>query len=124
MAAEISFQVRLNGTKDRLTFDTGSLTGTADMASARTHESVQAIGFAAHEAIVINTDIATIGYAVIKNMDATNYVEVGLVVAATFYPFSKLLPSEVGLLPLAPSVTYYAKANVASVDLFVKVTSR
>ena len=81
--------------------------------------SVQEIGFAAHEQIVL-TDIGTAGYAYFRNTDTTNYVEVGVDVGATFYAFMKLKPGEAAVLRLATG-TIYAQANTAAVKLQSRV---
>lgn len=57
-------------------------------------------------------DVATAGYGFLKNIDATNYVEVGIVTGATFYPLLKLLPGEIAAVRFA-IIAIYAKANTA-----------
>jgi len=76
---------------------------------------VASIGFATHEAIVLQ-DVATCGWARFENLDATNYVELGVVVAATFYPFIKLKATEFCIIRLGSNAPY-AKANTAAVQL-------
>jgi hypothetical protein len=89
---------------------------TADMAGTHYSQNAQTIGFAAHEALEISTDVATAGVSYLKNLDATNYVEIGVVVSATFYPVIRLLPGE--SYPVRFSVlTLYAKAHTAAVVL-------
>lgn len=68
------------------------------------------------EQIVIPPEIATAGYAFFKNLDGTNYVEIGLYIASTFYPLIHLKPLEVAVLRLA-TTTFYAKAHTAAVNL-------
>lgn len=74
----------------------------------------QTIG-TSYEAIAIG-DVATAGVAVFKNLDATNYVEIGVEVSAAFYAFAKLKPGEAYPIRLA-SGTIFAKANTAPVSL-------
>ena len=76
--------------------------------------NVQTVGFAAHEAMELN-DVGTAGYCYAKNIDATNFVQLGLDVGGTFYPFGKLLPGEIALVRVAG--TWYAKADTAAVKL-------
>ena len=78
--------------------------------------NVQNIGHAAHEAVVIG-DIATLGWATFQNIDATNYVELGVDVGGTFYPMARLNAGESCVLRLAQGITLYAKANTAATRL-------
>ncbi len=65
--------------------------------------------------------LTAFGYAAFQNLDSTNYVTVGIVVAATYYPVMKLFPGEFAILRLVPAVSYYALANTAAVELFYRV---
>lgn len=76
----------------------------------------QTIGFAAHEALTI-TDITTLGVCFFWNRDATNYVELGVDVGATFYPFVRLNAGEYWPFRMAQGITPYAKADTAAVVL-------
>lgn len=67
------------------------------------------------------TNLATPGWAFLQNLDSTNYVDFGVQVAATFYPFLRLNPSECALLRLSPGVSLYGLANTASVKALIKV---
>lgn len=87
--------------------------------TARHSGNVQNIG-TTQEAVVVASDIATPGFASFVNLDATNYLEIGLVVSATFYPLAKLEPGEPAVFRLATG-TFYAKANTAACDLEVLI---
>lgn len=87
--------------------------------TARHAASVQAIG-TTYEAITIPSDIATPGWAVFTNTHATNYVELGIEVAAAFHAFVKLLPGESAQLRLGTTAPF-AKANTTAIDLEVTV---
>lgn len=76
---------------------------------------VASIGFAAHEAVPMG-DVSTAGWARLENLDSTNYVEIGVEVAATFYPFLKLKAGEFCVIRLGTNAPY-AKANTAAVQL-------
>lgn len=74
------------------------------------------IGTASHEALPV-VDVGTAGWAFFKNLDSTNYVEIGTDATGTFVPFLKLLAGESsGPIRLATSAPY-AKANTAAVKL-------
>lgn len=74
----------------------------------------QSIGFAAHEAIALG-DVSTAGYVYIRNIDGTNFVEIGVDGAGTFYPCVKLLAGEVALFRAGGVL--YAKADAAAVKI-------
>lgn len=77
---------------------------------------IQVIG-TAEEAVTVG-DLATPRWAYFRNLDATNYVEIGIVPELTFYPVIKLLAGDPPvLLKIADSVTLYARANTAAVKI-------
>ncbi len=92
-----------------------------DVSAARVSAGTQTIGIA-HEAVVLGADLGTPGYAYFENLDVTNFVQIGIDVAAAFYPLAKLLPGQLGLFPLATG-TFYAKADLAACNLLFKVFS-
>src|SRR5436190_13486466 len=69
----------------------------------------QNIGSGATEPLNIG-DIGTLAYIFVKNLDATNYVRIGINTPITQI-FSRLKPGEFFVLPVEPGVTYYAQAN-------------
>lgn len=69
-----------------------------------------------HEALVLQ-DVSSLGWARFENLDATNYIEVGVVVSSTFYPFLKLLAGEYAFVRLGSAIVPYAKANTAACKL-------
>ena len=54
------------------------------------------------------------GYAQITNLDVTNYVEVGVQVAATFYPLTRLNAGEPQVWRMAQGITPYWRANTSA----------
>ncbi len=78
--------------------------------------NVQAIGTAA-EAISF-VDVSNAGFVLFKNLDTTNYVEIGLDSAVTAQVFLKLLAGEFSLIK-AKTLTMYAKANTGACNLLV-----
>jgi len=114
MASEITATVALAATKGYL-IESVSTSVTADMTGTRSFSNVQAIG-TSYEALVVNADITTSGWAYFRNLDTTNYIEIGVVVAATFYPLLKLKAGVPQLVHLSNGVLY-AKANTAACDL-------
>lgn len=114
MANEITVRAVLSATKSFLKVAKDEVVR-IDMSGAAFADAVQNIG-TTYEQIVIPAEVATAGYAFFRNLDATNYVEIGVVVAATFYPLLKLKAGEVAVCRLA-TTTFYAKANTAAVNL-------
>jgi hypothetical protein len=119
MANEISYQIQslLNNGGLSDNFISGSLR--ADQLTARVIRNVQTIGFAAEEALELGS-IATPGFAVFKNLDDTNFIEIGPD-STGLVPFVKLEPGQVAMMPLAAAP--WAKADTAAVELFYIVYS-
>ena len=76
---------------------------------------IPSIGFAAHEALPMG-DVAAAGWGFFKNLDATNYVQIGVDNTGTFIPFLRLNAGEFCFVRLATNAPY-AKANTAAVQL-------
>lgn len=94
---------------------------TPDLATGAGSEITQAIPTtAAGTAVTVAALVATAGYAYFRNLDATNFVEIGVQVAGTFYPLIKLLAGEVAVLRLA-TVTFYARADTGTVNLLSSI---
>lgn len=115
MANEITYTSGLEVTNGNLSRLVIAETTNADQTNALCVHNSQTIG-TSHETIYTG-DLSTPRWARFKNLDDTNYVEIGLDVSATFYPLVKLLAGETALLPLAASITPYARANTAAVEL-------
>jgi len=76
---------------------------------------VQAIGFAAHEALDIG-EITTVGWGYFKNLDDTNFVEIGFDSTGTFEGLIKLKAGEFCFARLGQDAPY-ALADTGAVDL-------
>jgi len=87
-----------------------------------THKSAntQTVG-TTHEALELAADLGTKGWATLMNLDTINYVTLGIVVSATYYPVIRLKPGERCVLRLEATATLYAKADTAAVALDVLV---
>lgn len=113
MADEITLNLKVKYDKNGVV-DSRTFSDNVDVTGSATCGGVQTIGTT--EAALAIGDIGTKGYARFLNIDATNYVEIGSYVAATFYPLIKLKPGEAAIVRLS-AVTVYARANTASVRL-------
>ena len=123
MANEITFNPSFliaNGSL-RETFTPGSLLITQTTIGVGGH--AQSIGTDAAENLDVG-DVATNGYCILRNLDATNYVNWGPDdggSSGAMVTCGKLKPGEVAIFRLAPGVTLMAQANVAAVKLYVRV---
>ena len=114
MADEIKVTTGLRVVKSAIEVIVSNKTTTLDMTGDAFIRNAQTVG-TTHEALVTG-DLGTAGWALFKNLDTTNYVEIGVDVAATFYPVVKLLAGESCVFRLS-TLTLYARANTASVIL-------
>jgi hypothetical protein len=119
MADEITFNFSLvlaNGALDSFQLTPGTVSIDQNTAVPVRVDGSQIIGFAAHEALTV-TDITTLGVCAFWNRDATNFVQIGVDVGATFYPVVRVNPGEVWPFRMAQGITPYAKADTGNVVL-------
>lgn len=87
-----------------------------DQTTQKSIGGVQSIG-TTEEAVTVG-DLTAAGFIYIRNLDATNYVEIGVKPGLTFYPVAQL---EVGdppaIFKVASGVTLYARANTNPVNI-------
>lgn len=109
----------------QLTVSNGSLSlsrtaqFSVDQAAARKGGGGQLVGTAAGgEALVGLGDLTALGWTYFRNLDGTNYVELGVEDSGTFYPFARLDAGEAAMIRLAQGTTPYARANTA--DVFIE----
>lgn len=120
MADEIRSTGRLRVVKGNLTLDESYTdlldTLTGDDFDAKT---IAVPTTAAGTQISIESAVATPGYALFRNLDSTNYVELGRQVSGTFYPLIRINAGKAaGPMRLACSITeLYARANTATVTM-------
>lgn len=112
MASEITFKIQLSASKGGAQV-TLAKNLTLTMAGTEMDQGTQVIGTSAE--LVTFGEVATTGFLMCFNMDATNYVEFS-VDASVATPFSRLNPGE-GLLVPVSAVAIYAKAHTASVRI-------
>lgn len=116
MAQEITSTVSLTATKgflsvNRSTSNRIDMSGTSQYAGGAPSIPTTAGGTA-----LVMDSVGTSGLSYFRNLDATNYVEIGVVVSGTFYPFVKLKAGEACVLRLGTNAPY-ARANTAAVVL-------
>lgn len=119
MANEIAFSASLAITKNNLTAS-GNGSKSVTLANDAYSSGVQSIGNTT-EAIALG-DAANPGYLYVKNLDATNFIEIGLTSPVTSgNAMIKLLPGEFAFLPTRQT-TIYALADTATCLMHVVVT--
>jgi len=124
MANEISKTVSLtlsSGTPAlKATFKPGTLT--LDQTTAKLYSTVNEIG-TSEESITDFGDLATTEYGqcVIRNLDATNYVQVGITTATYF---ARIYPGDFAVIPLEDAVDLFLKANTAACNVEIQVWGR
>lgn len=120
MAAEGNASLSLSVTKGNFS-DTRAINFQFDYNGTYLSSGVQNVG-TTHELVAISSDVATLGACFFRNLSATNYVEIGIVVSSTFYPVLKLKPTEGQVVRLAVAYNaLYAKSNTAACDLEYRV---
>ena len=119
MANEISISTRLLAKKSFLNVDHNVGTVTADLSGSTSAAGIVSIPTTAGGTALSLDGIttATMGYAFFRNIDATNYIEIGVQVGGTFYALVKLKAGEVALLRMNQTNPPYALANTATVVL-------
>lgn len=119
MAKELYTQVKITARKSGATI-TADSSLSQDMTGDEMVNSTQTIGTSA-ETISLGEVSGAPGQLVIKNLDATNYVEIGGDSGLTVFKL-KLLPGAAALF--CPSaVPLYGKANTAPVRILIAASS-
>lgn len=77
----------------------------------------QSIG-TSEETLNINSDIGDQGLLVIKNVDDTNYVDIG---PATGVYMNRIYPGHTNIITLLPTVSLFCLANTAAVRVAYKI---
>lgn len=119
MASEISVTTRLYAKKTNLLIDHNVGTVSVDLSGSTAGAGVVSIPTtAAGTALSLDgITIATAGYSFFRNIDTTNYVEIGVQVGGVFYALVKLKAGEVAVLRMNQTNAPYARANTAAVSL-------
>jgi len=115
MANEITTKLTMGVEKSNLKINKESGRIQVDMTGTAYSGGVQNIG-TSHEQLVVDSGVGTAGVAWFRNLDATNFVEIGTDVSASFEAFAKLKPGEAGMIRLA-TTAIYAQADTTAVDL-------
>jgi hypothetical protein len=119
MANEIVLTGGLNVTKSGVTVSANG-SKTIDMSGDQLLGNVQIIGTVTEALSFV--DVVTIGYVYVKNLDTTNFIEIGLVTAVTSgNALITLKAGEFAVFPTRQTVIY-AKADTAPCNLQIVMT--
>lgn len=125
MSSEIQVNVSLKASNSNLKYASppwGTLM--FDQTSQVAIGGVQVIGTATNAEFLAIGDVTTAGWCILRNLDSTNYVDVGTRTGTDFYATMRLNAGEIALLPLHPTNVPSAKANSAAVNLQYQILSR
>ena len=120
MANEIQISASLAVNRSGATF-TGIGNSNITQAGTPSIANTQVVGTTS-EALYLG-DVTAVGYIFLKNLDASNYVEISLeATVSSADAFVTLLPGECALIPTRLEAIY-AKANSAATNLLVVAAS-
>lgn len=116
MAGEIRVNFQFDVSKGSFNDNFSLVSQTYDMAGA--YGGVPgAITVGTTEETLAFGELATEGFLIMKNLDATNYVRFGF---STGVYGGRILPGEIAFFRMEPSVTLYLVANVSPVRVQIK----
>ena len=116
MANEITTVVSFSASKGGAAINSGSISDTIDMSGVDMGTVTQEIG-TSNEALDVPADVSGDVHLVVKNLDATNYVEI-FKDSGNAHLLSKLYAGEACSLRRIPSTTsLYGRANTAAVQI-------
>lgn len=118
MANEITLTSKMSVSKGNFVtaLEVSGLKRTQDAIGAT--QGVLSIGTS--EETISAGDVGTLGYAMFRNLDETNYVDIGPD-STGLVGFIRLEPGDVAMLRLKPGITIKAQANTAAVKLQVLI---
>lgn len=121
MADELTIDIGIRAYKPDSKIDTareGVASFTCDLNSDIVAGNTQSIPTtAAGTAIVLSAGLSAGAVAFFRNLDGTNYLEIGRQVGGTFYEVAKLGPGMPALIPIA-STGLYARSNTSACKLY------
>jgi len=119
MANEIKYNFALSLANGPLV-DSYSPSGlTTNQANARLVRNVQTLLAASSQGDIVSLGgVVVPGLAAFSNLDSANYIEIGIQVAGTFYPFLKLQAGQQSGPMFMGTTEIYGRANTGNVKMF------
>jgi hypothetical protein len=123
MEAEVANELQFTG---GTTLANGSLMDSIPLQTLLVTQSSAAllakvVAVTTSEADLTTTEIATLGWAWIQNLDTTNYVQYGPKSGGAMVAMGRLKAGEWALLRLEPGITLRWKADTATCQVLVKI---
>ena len=115
MADEISYTAKLAVTKSNLSY-TRTVSDAVDMTGSTHNGGSPSIPITTAGTALALGDVTTPGWAFFRNLDATNFIEIGIQQGGVFYPFLKLKAGDATACRLGTTAPY-ARANTAAARL-------
>lgn len=118
MANEISYTGKLSVSKGGTTVTNATSTDSIDMSGTSMLTVVQSIGTSYEALVLTDIDTAAKYFVILRNKDATNYVEVSFDAGSTYS--LRMDPGELcGPLPMVAGEQIGCRANTAACDVEV-----
>lgn len=117
----IGVTVQVNSANFITSFLPGSIQ--VDLASQVASGGAQIIGTATNAEFIVMGDVTAAGYSWFRNLDATNYVDIGTGTGTSFVASLRLKPGQIAVAPLHPTNPPSARANVGACNLFYNILS-
>lgn len=83
------------------------------------HRPIVVVGTS--EEVIATGDVSTLGWLLMRNLDATNYVDWGPESGGAMVAIGRIEPGEIAMFRLKPGVTIRAQANTASCKIDLRV---
>jgi hypothetical protein len=116
MSDEITVSASLKVRNGNLRADINPGALQIDQAVAR-GPSPGSVNVGTSEEVISFAELATLGWCLIQNLDATNYVDFGPESGGAMVAAIRVEAGEVALFRLVPGTTYRAKANTAACNV-------
>lgn len=115
MSAEITCTVSFSASKGGAAINSGTLSKTIDMSGTDLGTVTQSIG-TSNEALDVPADVSGDVHLTVKNLDATNFVEI-FKDSGNSHLLSKLYPGEACSLRRVPAASLYGRADTAACQI-------
>lgn len=119
MADELKLTLasRLTNGSFKDNFDPGQIS--IDQAAVGAHRPIVTVGTS--EEVIDTGDVATLGWCIMQNLDATNYVDWGPESGGAMVAIGRLEPGEWAAFRLKPGIVLRGQANTAACKVDVRI---
>jgi hypothetical protein len=128
MANELSIGITFRAVKGFTNLALSIATFRANWTGNKYTSRVQLIGNAAHEELVVDSDITDRGWMIFRNVNTSGTIEVGVDTngdgTGTFIPFSSVTTGQPGIIRLPAATRIFAKSTAGNHELEYAVLER